>query len=182
MAVQALPELQTQRLLLRQWREGDLEPFARMNRDPAVMEYFPALLTRDQSDAIVVRIEQLFRERGLGLWAVEVPGAARFIGFVGLSVPRFEAHFTPCVEVGWRLAREHWGQGYATEAARAALDFGFGSCGLTEIVSMAVATNQRSRRVMERLGMTRDAADDFDHPHLAEGHPLRRHVLYRCQR
>jgi RimJ/RimL family protein N-acetyltransferase len=182
MTVPARPELQTARLLLRQWRETDLEPFAQMNRDPAVMEYFPALLSRDQSDAIVARIEQMFCEQGFGLWALEVPGVAAFIGFVGLSVPRFEAFFTPCVEVGWRLAREHWGHGYATEAARAALDFGFGACGLTEIVAMAVATNQRSRRVMERLGMTREAADDFDHPQLAEAHPLRRHVLYRCRR
>lgn len=178
----ALPELRTSRLWLRQWRAEDLEPFARMNRDPAVMEYFPALLEREQSDAIVARTELLFRERGFGLWALEVPGVAAFAGFVGLSVPRFEAHFTPCVEVGWRLAREHWGRGYATEAARAALDFGFRSCGLEEIVSMAVVLNERSRAVMARLGMARDAAEDFDHPLLPEGHALRRHVLYRLRR
>jgi RimJ/RimL family protein N-acetyltransferase len=182
MVAQALPELETPRLRLRQWRATDLEPFAQMNRDPAVMEYFPALLSREQSDAIVDRIEQIFRERGFGLWALELREGGAFAGFVGLSVPRFEAHFTPCVEVGWRLAREHWGHGFATEAALAACDFGFGACGLAEIVSMAVATNARSRRVMERLGMTREAADDFDHPHLPEGHPLRRHVLYRSRR
>jgi ribosomal-protein-alanine N-acetyltransferase len=181
MSAEALPELRTPRLCLRQWQAADLEPFARMNADPAVMEYFPALLSREQSDAIVARIEQLFRERGFGLWALEVPGVAPFAGFVGLSVPRFEAHFTPCVEVGWRLAREHWGHGYATEAAHAALDFGFQARGLQEIVSMAVVANQRSRRVMERLGMTRDPADDFDHPNMAEGHPLLRHVLYRLR-
>ena len=179
MPSQTLPELTTPRLWLRQWRTADLEPFARMNGDPVVMEYFPALQSREQSDAIVTRTEQLFRERGFGLWALEVPGVAEFAGFVGLSVPRFEARFTPCVEVGWRLAREHWGHGYATEAAAAALDFGFGACGLPEIVSMAVVTNLRSRRVMERLSMARDEADDFDHPSLPEGHPLRRHVLYR---
>lgn len=182
MVAQTLPELETPRLRLRQWRATDLEPFAQMNRDPAVMEYFPALLSREQSDAIVARTEQLFRERGFGLWALELREDGALAGFVGLSVPRFEAHFTPCVEVGWRLAREHWGHGYATEAGLAALDFGFGASGLTEIVSMAVATNARSRRVMERLGMTRQAADDFDHPHLSEGHPLRRHVLYRKRR
>ncbi|HTV17081.1 MAG TPA: GNAT family N-acetyltransferase [Polyangiaceae bacterium] len=179
MSTRTLPELTTARLRLRQWRTTDLEPFARMNRDPLVMEYFPSLQSREQSDAIVARTEQLFRERGFGLWALELPGVAEFAGFVGLSVPRFEAHFTPCVEVGWRLTREHWGHGYATEAAQAALEFGFDACGLAEIVSMAVATNQRSRRVMERLGMARDADDDFDHPSLPEGHPLRRHVLYR---
>jgi RimJ/RimL family protein N-acetyltransferase len=182
MAEQTLPELQTPRSCLRQWRATDLEPFAQMNRDPAVMEYFPAPLSREQSDAIVARTERLFRERGFGLWALELRGSGAFAGFVGLSVPRFEAHFTPCVEIGWRLAREHWGRGYATEAALAALDFGFGACGLVEIVSMAVATNSRSRRVMERLGMTREAADDFDHPQLSHGHPLRRHVLYRARR
>jgi RimJ/RimL family protein N-acetyltransferase len=182
MAAQTLPELETPRLCLRQWRATDLEPFAQMNRDPAVMEYFPTLSSREQSDDIVFRTQQLFRERGFGLWALELRDSGAFAGFVGLSVPRFEAHFTPCVEIGWRLAREHWGQGYATEAALAALDFGFGSSGLAEIVAMTVATNSRSRRVMERLGMRHDAADDFDHPHLAEGHPLRRHVLYRSRR
>jgi RimJ/RimL family protein N-acetyltransferase len=182
MAAQMLPELQTPRLCLRQWRATDLEPFAQMNRDPAVMEYFPTLSSREQSDDIVFRTEQLFRERGFGLWALELRESGAFAGFVGLSVPRFEAHFTPCVEIGWRLGREHWGQGYATEAARAALDFGFGACGLAQIVSMAVAANWRSRRVMERLGMRHEAADDFDHPHLAEGHPLPRHVLYRSRR
>jgi RimJ/RimL family protein N-acetyltransferase len=181
MSAEALPELRTPRLYLRQWQPADLEPFARMNADSAVMEYFPTLLTREQSDAIVARTEQLFRERGFGLWALEVPGVAPFAGFVGLSVPRFAAHFTPCVEVGWRLAREHWGHGYATEAARAALEFGFGAQRLPEIVAMTVATNQRSRRVMERLGMTRDPVDDFDHPNMTEGHPLLRHVLYRLR-
>jgi ribosomal-protein-alanine N-acetyltransferase len=146
------------------------------------MEHFPAPLTRVESDAMVGRIETAFEVNGFGLWAVEVFGGPAFIGFVGLAVPRFEAHFTPAVEVGWRLAREHWGRGYATEAARAALDFGFGSAGLDEIVSFTVPANTRSRAVMERLGMTHDPSDDFDHPQIAPGHPLRRHVLYRLKR
>jgi RimJ/RimL family protein N-acetyltransferase len=110
---------------------------------------------------------------------VEVRGGAAFAGFVGLSVPRFEAHFAPCVEIGWRLAAQHWGHGYATEGARAALAFGFGTLGLEEIVAFTAPRNVRSRRVMEKIGMTYDPADDFDHPLLPEGHPLRRHVLYR---
>jgi RimJ/RimL family protein N-acetyltransferase len=153
-----------------------------LNTDPRVTEFLPKPLDRAASDTLVTRIRDHFAQRGFGLWAVEVPGRADFIGFVGLSVPCFEAHFTPCVEVGWRLAREHWGHGYATEAARAALDFGFRHLGLGEIVSFTVPANQRSRAVMERIGMTRSATDDFEHPALPEGHPLRRHVLYRAIR
>jgi RimJ/RimL family protein N-acetyltransferase len=146
------------------------------------MEFFPKPLERAESDALAARICDHFTRHGFGLWAVEVPGIADFIGFVGLSVPRFQAHFTPCVEVGWRLAHEHWGRGYATDAARAALDFGFRRLALEEIVSFTVPANQRSRRVMERIGMTRTPADDFDHPALPEAHPLRPHVLYRANR
>jgi ribosomal-protein-alanine N-acetyltransferase len=145
------------------------------------MEHFQAPLTRAESDAMVDRIEAAFESNGFGLWAVEVVGGAPFIGFVGLAVPTFEAHFTPAVEVGWRLAQEHWGRGYATEAAHAALEFGFASVGLDEIVSFTVPANIRSRAVMERLGMTHDEKDDFDHPRIPPGHPLRRHVLYRLQ-
>ena len=152
-----------------------------MNADPAVMEHFPAPLSREQSGAMVERIEASIESRGFGLWAVEVKGGAPFIGFVGLSVPNFEAHFTPTVEVGWRLAAAHWGYGYATEAARAALDFGFGPLGLGEIVSFTTASNRQSRRVMERLGMSRDPHDDFEHPNLPVGHPMRVHVLYRLR-
>ncbi len=176
-----MPELRTERLRLRQWREGDLEPFALMNADPEVMRHFPAVLSRDESDAIVDRVRAMFAAEGFGLWAVEVDGGAPFIGFVGLSRPRFEAHFTPAVEIGWRLARAHWGQGYATEAAAAALAFGFERVGLDEIVSMAVVANGRSTGVMRRIGMQHDPADDFDHPGLS-GSPLERHVLYRLQR
>jgi RimJ/RimL family protein N-acetyltransferase len=172
-------ELRTERLLLRRWRPEDREPFAAINADPRVMEHFPALLSRDESDASVDRIEGHFAQRGFGLWAVELPSVAPFIGFIGLSVPRIEAHFTPCVEIGWRLAADHWGRGYATEGARAALAFGFDELGLAEIVSYTVPANDRSRRVMEKIGMSHDEAGDFDHPLLPAGHPLSRHVLYR---
>ncbi len=145
------------------------------------MEYFPAVLTREQSDAVAERARAGIEDHGWGLWAVEVLGGARFIGFIGLSVPGFEAHFTPAVEVGWRLAREQWGNGYATEGARAAVAFGFDQLGLEEIVSFTAAVNERSWRVMERLGMTHDETDDFDHPSVSAG-PLRRHVLYRLKR
>jgi RimJ/RimL family protein N-acetyltransferase len=176
------PTLNTPRLLLRPWRDEDLAPFAEMNADPRVMEFFPKRLDRVESDLLVTRIRDHFDRHGFGLWAVEVPGVADFIGFVGLAIPRLEAHFTPCVEVGWRLAQEHWGRGYATEAARAALAFGFGDLALEEIVSFTAAVNLRSRAVMERIGMTRSPEDDFDHPALPEGHPLRQHVLYRAGR
>ena len=175
-------ERRTERLLMRRWRDGDRPAFAAMNADPAVMEYFPSTRDRRESDAVVDRIEAHFDARGFGLWAVEIPGLVPFIGFVGLWTPSFEAHFTPAVEVGWRLAREHWGRGYATEAAEAAVAVGFDALGLEEIVAFTVPANFRSRRVMEHLGMTHDAADDFDHPGITEGHALRRHVLYRLGR
>jgi ribosomal-protein-alanine N-acetyltransferase len=173
------PELRTERLLLRRWRDSDRAAFAALNADPRVMEHMPRLLARAESDALAERIQAHFAEHGFGLWAVEVPEVAAFAGFVGLSVPAFEAHFTPCVEIGWRLAAEHQGRGYAGEAARAALAFGFDRLGLREIVAFTVPANTRSWRLMEKLGMRRDPADDFDHPLLPEGHPLRRHVLYR---
>lgn len=172
-------ELRTARLLLRRWRPDDLAPFAALNADPRVMEHFPATLTREESDAAAQRIEAHFEQHGFGLWAVEVVGGAPFVGFVGLAIPRFEARFTPCVEIGWRLAAEHWGHGYATEAAREALRFGFEALELAEILSFTVPANLRSRSVMEKLGMTHEAADDFDHPLLPAGHALSRHVLYR---
>ena len=172
----------TERLLLRRWRPSDLAPFAALNADPRVMRYFPATLSRAESDVFAERVEEHFAEHGFGLWAVEVPDLGPFIGFVGLSVPRFEASFTPCVEVGWRLAAEYWGAGYAPEAARAALAFGFDTLGLREVLSFTTVPNQPSRRVMEKLGMKHDPSNDFDHPALAEGHALRRHVLYRIAR
>ena len=172
-------ELHTDRLILRQWRDEDLPLFAAINADPEVMRYFPKLLSREESDERVRQVREHFHRHGFGLWAVEVFGAEPFVGFVGLSVPSFDSQFTPCVEVGWRLARKAWGKGYATEAARAAVQFGFDRLGMKEIVSSTVPDNQRSRRVMERLGMTHDPAEDFEHPLLPAGHPLRRHVLYR---
>jgi ribosomal-protein-alanine N-acetyltransferase len=167
------------RICLRRWRDEDREPFAAMNSDARVMEFFRSSLTRGESDAMADRIEQHFGEHGFGLWAVEIRDVAPFIGFAGLAIARFRAPFTPCVEVGWRLAFAHWGQGYATQAARLALGYGFGTLALSDVVSFTSATNHRSRAVMERLGMRRDPAEDFDYPSFPEGHPLRRHVLYR---
>jgi ribosomal-protein-alanine N-acetyltransferase len=174
--------LATERLRLRRWRPEDREPFAVLNADARVAEFLQAPLSRAESDALIERIEAHLEQHGFGLWAVEIPGVAPLAGFVGLSVPRFETHFTPCVEVGWRLAPACWGGGYATEAARAALVFGFDEVGLDEIVSFTVPANARSRRVMEKLGMSHRPEDDFDHPALPAGHPLRRHVLYRLAR
>jgi len=168
-------------VLLRGWRADDLEPFAGLNADPRVMEHYPAPLSRAESDAMVrQRIVPALAERGYGLWAVEVPGVAPFVGFVGLQAPAFEARFTPCVEIGWRLAFPYWGCGYATEAARVALAFGFEQGGLDEIVSFTSPANRRSVAVMERLGMSYDG--EFEHPRLPPGHRLRRHVLYRLSR
>ena len=175
-------ELRTERLLLREWSDEDLDPFAALNADPEVMRFMPKLLSRDECAARIQSIREHFRDHGFGLWAVEVRNVCPFVGFVGLNIPRFEAPFMPCVEIGWRLAREAWGQGFATEAARAAVARGFDVLGLQEILSFTVPDNVRSRRVMERLGMKHDPAGDFDHPLLAEGHPLRKHVLYRLPR
>lgn len=172
-------ELNTPRLTLRRWRDADREPFAALNGDSLVMEYFPDCLTRQQSDELIERIEAGFEQHGYGLWALQVRATGELIGFTGLEAPSFDAHFTPAVEIGWRLARSAWGNGYATEGARASLAFGFEQAGLAEIVSFTSTTNRRSRAVMERIGMTHDPSDDFDHPDLPEGHRLRRHVLYR---
>ena len=172
----------TPRLRLRLWREADLPALAALNADPRVMEHFPETLSYAESEAMVARIRASFSQRGFGRWAVEVPGIADCIGFVGLAVPTFEAHFTPCVEIGWRLACEHWGKGYATEAASAVIADAFGPLGLEEVVAFTVPANAPSRRVMERLGMKRSPADDFEHPTLPKGHPLRPHVLYRLSR
>ncbi len=174
--------LQTQRLILRDWQQSDLEAFARMNADAEVMKYFPATLSRPESDALVERIKHHHQAYGFGLWSVEERSTAAFIGFIGLNVPTFEAHFTPTVEVGWRLAKAFWGKGYATEGARRAISYGFEVIGLTEIVSFTAQLNLRSIAVMKRLGMTHRQADDFDHPGLPLGHRLQRHVLYRLNR
>lgn len=176
-----MTQITTQRLLLRQWCEEDLEPFARLNGDPAVMRYFPGTLTRAESDELARFAQGLIAVHGWGLWAVEVPGGAPFVGFVGLNRVRFDAHFTPAIEVGWRLDKAHWGRGYATEAAAAALTFAFDELQCPEVVSFTALINEPSLRVMRRLGMSHGPADDFDHPALADG-PLRRHALYRMRR
>ncbi len=178
------PSLRTERLVLRPWRDEDLAPFSRMNADERVAEYLPSVLTRAESDGFARRIQAGFHRFGFGLWAVEsvVPEARNFIGFIGLSVPTFSAPFTPCVEIGWRLAADQWGRGLATEGAKAVITHAFSALRLDELVSFTVPGNTPSRRVMEKLGMERDPAEDFDHPRLAEGHSLRRHVLYRLER
>jgi RimJ/RimL family protein N-acetyltransferase len=169
-------ELRTDRLLLRGWRAEDRDPFAAIGTDAEAMRYYPSMLTRAESDARLDQYERTWARDGFGKWAVEIPGVAAFAGSIGLAIPPFEASFTPCVEVGWRLAREHWGHGYATEAARAAIEYGFTRLGIEEIVAFTVPANTRSIRVMEKVGMR--FAGEFDHPSIAEGHPLRRHALY----
>ena len=174
--------IETSRLLLRNWKKGDREAFAHMNSDPKVMEFMPGRLSSAESDLLADRIEDHFRRHGFGLYAAELRQEGQFIGFIGLSVPAFEAHFTPCVEIGWRLAADYWGRGLATEGAKAVVEHAFGVLGLESLVSFTVPANVRSIRVMEKIGMIRDPSEDFDHPNLPEGHPLRRHVLYRLRR
>lgn len=171
--------IQTERLILRQWRPEDLDPLAVMNADPEVMRYFPIWPDRAGTAAMMERLRAHIDRHGFGFWALELPEKPAFIGFCGLLAPAFHTHFTPCVEIGWRLRREAWGKGYATEAGGACLDFAFSQLGLDEVVSMAVVDNLRSRAVMERLGMTRREEDDFGHPRLPFDHPFRHHVLYR---
>lgn len=172
--------IETDRLILRRWRETDRAPFAAINRDLVVMEHFPAVLSEEESNRLIEqRIEPHFERHGFGLWAAELRDNGEFIGFIGLAVPRFEAHFTPSVEIGWRLASAYWGRGLATEGAKATVRYAFETLRLSQLVSLTVPANVRSRRVMEKLGMMHDPADDFEHPLLPEGHPLRRHVLYR---
>jgi RimJ/RimL family protein N-acetyltransferase len=174
-------EFETDRLRLRQWLATDREPFAALNADPRVMEFFPATLDRATSDAMADYCERLIAERGWGFWAAELKGSGQFIGFIGLHTPSSELPFSPCVEIGWRLAFQHWGKGFASEAANGALQVGFGFLNLPEIVSFTAVRNLRSRAVMERLGM-REAATTFEHPHIPVDSPLRLHCLYRLSR
>lgn len=176
------PRIETGRLLLREWREEDLPAFTAINGDARVAEFLGQTLSAGQTAEMVARIKTAFAEHGFGSWAVQIKSTGQFVGFTGLSIPKFEAAFTPCVEVGWRLAFDHWGRGFATEAAKAAIHFGFDQVGLTEIISFTTVANTRSIRVMEKLGMTRDPKDDFDHPNLPENHPIRPHVLYRLRK
>lgn len=172
--------LLTPRLRLRQWRPSDLAPFAAINADVDVMRYHPALWTRAQSDGFAERVTQLIDERGWGFWAVEERQSQQFTGFVGLHIPSASLPFSPCVEVGWRLAKSYWGLGYATEAAQSAITFGFAQLHLEEIVAFTAISNLKSRAVMERLGMRRDY--EFDHPQVPVESKLRRHVLYRLSK
>ena len=176
------PVAKTDRLLLRMWERGDREPFSRLNSDPRVMEFLPARLSRAESDLFVDRIEDHFQIHGFGLYAAALSQTGAFIGFIGLAVPNFEARFTPCVEIGWRISCDYWGQGLATEGAQAVVRHAFEQLKLDALVSFTVPANIRSVRVIEKLGMTRDPSEDFEHPRLAASHPLRRHLLYRLRR
>jgi 3-dehydroquinate dehydratase / shikimate dehydrogenase len=171
--------IQSERLILRPWEKEDLELFAKLNADPRVMEYFPSSKTFEESAQEYGRIVQHFAQHGWGLWAVSLFESSNFIGFIGLRYDDFPAPFTPVVEIGWRLAFDYWGKGYATEGAKAALKYGFEILNLNEIVSFTAVQNMRSRRIMEKIGMHHDPKDDFDHPKLPANHPLSRHVLYR---
>ena len=171
--------IETPRLILREWRESDRAPFRRLNADPRVMEYFQAPLTPEESDRGMDRLQAHIARHGFGFFAAEIRDTAEFAGFIGIAHVPFQAHFTPANLNRWRLAEDYWNRGLATEGAAAIVKYGFGSLGLSQIVSFTAVANLRSRRVMEKLGMTHDVADDFDHPHLPDGHTLRRHVLYR---
>src|SRR5215469_4114599 len=173
---------ETARLVLREWREADRVPFAKINADPEVMRYFPSTLTAEETDAALERIRLHFERHGFGLWAAELKETCEFAGYIGLFVPSFEAHFTPCVEIGWRLGARFWNRGLATEGASAVLAFAHSGLRLDEVVSFTAAENVASRRVMEKIGMIRDLRGDFDHPRIPQGHPLSRHVLYRSRR
>lgn len=173
--------IRTKRLILRPWKDKDLDAFATMNADPRVMEYFPKLLTREESDELAKRVSSPLQENGWGIWAASLIDGADFIGVIGLAHVYFTAHFTPAVEVGWRLAYDFWNQGYATEGALGAIKYGFEQLKIDEIVAFTTVNNQRSRRVMEKIGMVHDLQGDFDHPKMPEGHPLQRHVLYRIK-
>lgn len=177
--------LNTKRLILRPWTEEDLQPFAQLNADKRVREYFPGLLSRQESDTSVKFFSEQIQKCGWGLWAASLAETGEFIGFIGLQHVYFSAPFNqsvPAVEIGWRLAFNHWGKGYATEGALTALKYGFETLGLEEIVSFTAVANQRSKHVMEKIGMHHNPEDDFNHPNIAEGHPLRRHVLYRLEK
>ncbi|KHD08019.1 GCN5 family acetyltransferase [Candidatus Thiomargarita nelsonii] len=171
-------ELKTNQLLLRQWQKEDFPLFAKINYDSVVMEYYPSVLSEDESNAMAHKFESLISERSWGFWAVELIDENKFIGFVGLHKPTYELPVTPCIEIGWRLAKEYWGKGYATEAARVALKFAFEELGLNEVYSFTSVSNKKSWSVMVRLGMQNTGAN-FEHPIIPESHPLREHVLYK---
>jgi RimJ/RimL family protein N-acetyltransferase len=175
-------ELHTKRCVLRQWKNSDLPAWVAMNADPQVRRHFPSTATEEQAFGEAQRCRDAIAQRGWGPWALDIPGVMPFAGFVGLITPHYDAPWVPAVEIGWRLARAAWGHRYATEAAEAVLDFAFTRLLLREIVAITIAANAPSRRVMDRLGMVRDEAGDFEHPRIETGHPMRRHVLYRKRR
>ena len=174
--------LETDRLILRLWQSSDVDGMAAIDQDPKVCQYLPAIGTRATTEAGVQRILNHYQEHGFCLYAVELKENNEFIGFLGLSIPSFESHFTPAVEIGWRLASRHWNKGYATEGAKAVLKYGFLTLNLDEIVSFTVVNNRASRRIMEKIGLHHNPDDDFNHPRLAADSPLRRHVLYRLSK
>ncbi|MCH9633471.1 MAG: Acetyltransferase [Chlamydiae bacterium] len=176
------PSIQTERLILRQWRADDLPAFAKLNADERVLHFFPSILTEEQSDLLAEIIQKELNEKDYGLWAVELKEGPSFIGFVGLHYQDFKADFTPCIEIGWRLAFEQWGKGYAAEAASEVIKYAFDKLKLQKLVSFTSASNIRSIKLMKRLGMTHNPLDDFEHPKLPEGHALRKHVLYKIRR
>ncbi|WP_373998763.1 GNAT family N-acetyltransferase [Bdellovibrio bacteriovorus] len=173
--------LETPRLILRLWKPEDIDPFHALCSDPEVMEYFPSTLSKEETIAFIERLKANQKKDGYSFMACERKDTGEFVGFVGLSYFTHPTHFSPCVEVGWRLAKKHWGHGFAPEAARAVIDYAFGSLKASEVVAMTAVDNWKSRRVMEKIGMTYNSADDFDHPKVADGHPLKRHVLYRIK-
>lgn len=173
--------IKTERLILRKWHEADHASFINMNRDPIVMQYFPKLYKAEESLWLIEKSNKQIDELGYGLFACEIAETKIFIGFVGLNVPSFQSHFTPCVEIGWRLASPYWGKGYATEAAQEVLNLGFKNFNLKEIVSFTVPQNQSLRRVMTKIGMKQDLNGSFYHPNLPRNHPFSLHVLYRIQ-
>ncbi|MDF0750935.1 GNAT family N-acetyltransferase [Marinobacter sp. 71-i] len=172
--------IRTKRLVLRQWNDEDLQPFAQMCADKGVMEFFPKLLTEGESFSMGRTIRSLIAERGWGFWAVEIPGKSRFIGFVGLHIPKDNMPFSPCVEIGWRLAKDYWGMGYAAEAANESLRYAFTHLDLDEVVSFTTVRNIRSQAVMKKIGMS--YASNFMHPDLESSDPLCEHVLYKISR
>ena len=173
---------ESDRLLFRQWRDEDKKIFCELNSDPVVMEFFPNPLAREESDRFVDKTVKFIAQNQWGLFAVELKDEGRFIGFIGLATPSFEMHFTPCTEIGWRLHKNFWKKGYATEGAKAVLNFAFNNLKKKEIVSFTSKLNLPSIAVMERIGMKHDPDDDFEHPKLKETHPLKPHVLYRIKK
>ncbi len=174
--------IETDRLILRKWQEEDFLPFYNINSCPNVCEFLKGILSREESDALAGRIITQMQQNSFGLYAVDLKDSGEFIGFTGLNIPSFEAHFMPAIEIGWRLAYKHWGKGYATEGAKAVIDYAFNEIGLKKIVSFTAVSNLRSRNVMQKIGMSCDKKDDFHHPLLSADHPLSKHVLYRIKK